>query len=165
MEVQLDWCSEIKLHYTFYIISYILCTFQFTADAVFRYVELVVRRGPDNPGSCKEICNRECGSHWSGIVADLCFCSPCPQYGSETHGRFPNPQNETCNTVCTSNNCYDETRFIKFWDGSCYCEGCPDPRWTPQEDHLTCKRLPRVLVCRNATDIDCSKYSFWYSPC
>ena len=136
-----------------------------TADGVRRRITKVIRRKPGDAGSCKEICNQECDSHWSGIVSDLCFCSPCQEYGSRQHENFPNPLNETCDAVCRRNNCYDETEFIRFWDGSCYCNGCPDPRGTPPEDHLSCYKLPRVLVCRNATDIDCSKYSEWYSPC
>ena len=136
-----------------------------TADGVRRRVIKVIRRKPGDGGSCKAVCNQECDSHWSTIYADLCFCSPCPDYGSMRYGNFQNPHNETCDAVCTRNNCYDETEFIKFWDGSCYCNGCPDPRGTPPEDHFSCKKLPRVLVCRNATDIDCSKYRPGFSPC
>ena len=53
-----------------------------TADGVRRRITQVIRRKPGDAGSCKEICNQECDSHWSGIVSDLCFCLPCPEYGS-----------------------------------------------------------------------------------
>ena len=53
-----------------------------TADGVRRQITKVIRRKPGDAGSCKAVCNQECDSHWSSIVSDLCFCLPCPEYGS-----------------------------------------------------------------------------------
>lgn len=107
-------------------------------------------------GRCTDICRRECDSPWS-FSGDVCICAPCPDYGGPRKDYYPNPKNESCSAVCPRENCYDEAINI-WWKKSCYCSGCPQPRDTLPEDHLTCKKSYRVISCWNSSEIPCWEY-------